>query len=1205
MNENVYKKKKRKLMLLLLLAAMLCSVFTTNAETNSQHGRVAVQKLGDFIKSLELQYRVSFVYDASQINKESMIEADKNASPLEKALMQLLANGISYKIIDNKVILKKAEPEARQERKDIVVKGTVTISTKTGTETTPGIYVLEKGTKNGTATGMNGEYSIRVKDGATLVFSMIGYKSLEVAVQGRTTINVTLQEDVSALEEVVVTGYQDINKRLFTGAAVGLKGSDVKQEGVVDISRMLEGRAAGVSVQNVSGTFGTAPKIRVRGATSINGDNKPLWVIDGIVLEDIVNISNDQLSSGDPSTLIGSSVAGINSDDIESFQILKDASATAQYGARAMNGVIVITTKKGKLGTPVVSYTGNFSTQAKPSYDNYNLLNSADQMSVYAELDRKGWLTFSDASRKANGGVYTKMYDMINTYDASTGQFLLRNDQASKEAFLERYARSNTDWFDILFRQSLLQEHSLSISSGTEKSLLYFSTSYLNDQGAAMGNNVSRYTGNLRATFNLSKQFSLDAITTGSIRQQKAPGTVSRVGNPVEGTYNRDFDINPFSYALNTSRTTTAYDENGDLEYFRMNYAPFNILHELDNNNLDLHMLDLKFQGTATYRFNTHFSNSLLGAIRYVNTGREHKVTENSNMAMAYRAMDDATVRDRNRFLYRNPDDPNALPYSILPEGGFYNTTDDYLINYNLRNTFNWNSKFNEKHSIDLTAIQELKFADRQNKFSNGYGYQFDNGGVPFINPDAIKRSVEGNLDYYGMSMYYDRYLAFSGTAMYSYNQKYVLQLVGRYDGSNQMGQTSTARWFPTWNISGTWNVDEEKFMEKVPVISSLRLRGGYGLTGSMGPATNSALVLQNVTTTRPILAETESAINIKYLENAELTWEKQYDASVGLEVGLFDNRLSFVLEGYKRKGFDLIGNIRTSGIGGEYVKTANYADMKSHGVDVAVTGVWSKNPKGVRATSTFTMGYNKNEITNLKYQPFINDLIIPEGGPMEGNAVRGLYSIQYKGLNEETGVPQFLNEKGELSENVYFQSIEVQYLKYEGSVDPLYTGGLYNSLSYKNFNLSALFTFQAGNKIRLYSSYSGEYSDMSALPKEFVERWVLPGETAGPSIIDKYTDYALQDIAAYPYNAYNRSTERIADGGFVRLKQLALGYTLPVAWSNKVGTRNLSITLASNNLWLIYSDSKLKGQDPEVFSSGGVALPVPRQYTLSLKVGF
>src|SRR5690606_30483078 len=192
---------------------------------------------------------------------------------------------------------------------------------------------------------------------------------------GASNVAVQLVEDMNMLRdvEVVSTGYQNLNRKFFTGASTSLKAADVKREGISDVSRMLEGRVAGVSVQNVSGTFGPAPKIRVRGATSIAGDNKPLWVVDGVILEDAVNISNDQLSSGDPSSLIGSSVAGLNPDDIESFQILKDASATALYGARAMNGVVVITTKKGRIGKPVISYTGNFSTYLKPSYNTYDI----------------------------------------------------------------------------------------------------------------------------------------------------------------------------------------------------------------------------------------------------------------------------------------------------------------------------------------------------------------------------------------------------------------------------------------------------------------------------------------------------------------------------------------------------------------------------------------------------------------------------------------------------------------------------------------------------------------------------------------------------------------------------------------------------------------------------------------------------------------
>ncbi|HVG12442.1 MAG TPA: carboxypeptidase-like regulatory domain-containing protein, partial [Flavisolibacter sp.] len=284
----------------------------------------------------------------------------------------------------------------------ITVTGTVNDSLGRGVAE---VSVLVKGTNKGTTTNPRGEFQLQnVSPSAVLVVSSIGMLTQEVALSGRTNIIITFREDATSLQNVVVTGFQRLNKKSFTGSAVTLKAEDVKMDGVVDVSRMLEGRAAGVSVQNVSGTFGSAPKVRVRGATSISGENKPLWVVDGVVLEDIVNISNDQLSSGDPTTLLGSSVAGLNANDIESFVILKDASAAAMYGARAMNGVVVITTKKGRSGTPVVSYTGNFSTQLKPNYSGFNIMNSGQQMSVLAELERKGMFPTDIASR-ADGGV--------------------------------------------------------------------------------------------------------------------------------------------------------------------------------------------------------------------------------------------------------------------------------------------------------------------------------------------------------------------------------------------------------------------------------------------------------------------------------------------------------------------------------------------------------------------------------------------------------------------------------------------------------------------------------------------------------------------------------------------------------------------------------------------------------------------------------
>ncbi len=293
--------------------------------------------------------------------------------------------------------------------------------------------------------------------------SYVGYKTRETAISPN--VRVRLEPDAQAVEAVVVTGMTKTDKRLFTGAADQLVADDVKLSGMGDISRGLEGRSAGVSVQNVSGTFGTAPKIRVRGATSIYGDSKPLWVVDGVIMEDVQDISAEDLSSGDATTLIGSAIAGLNPEDIESFNILKDGSATSIYGARAMAGVIVVTTKKGRPGVSRVNYTGEFTYRMIPSYSNFNLMNSQDQMSVYQEMAYKGWLGNSRVTNASASGIYGKMYALINSGAMQQGS-------AEQVAFLQAAERRNTDWFKELFQPTVMHSHSVSITSGTEKIVL-------------------------------------------------------------------------------------------------------------------------------------------------------------------------------------------------------------------------------------------------------------------------------------------------------------------------------------------------------------------------------------------------------------------------------------------------------------------------------------------------------------------------------------------------------------------------------------------------------------------------------------------------------------------------------------------------------------------------------------------------------------
>jgi TonB-linked SusC/RagA family outer membrane protein len=1065
----------------------------------------------------------------------------------------------------------------------------------------PNVSIQNLSTHKGTVTTVTGDFFIAAKPGDSLRFSFLGKQPKVVLFSGQSVLNVTLGRREGALNEVVVTGFQNINKQKFSGAAVTLKAEDVKLEGVADVSRMLEGRAAGVSIQNVSGTFGTAPKVRIRGVTSINGDNKPLWVIDGVVLEDVVNISNDQLSSGDPNTLMGSAVAGLNANDIESFDILKDAAATALYGARAMNGVVVITTKKGKAGKPTIAYSSSLSTQLKPTYGDFDIMNSARQISVLAELDRKGILK-SDILSKADYGVYGKMYESVQGDE--NGNVALPNTPEARKAYLLRYGKANTDWYDILFRNNFMQDHSISISSGTDKSQSYFSTSYYGDNGWTIADKVHRYTLNFRNNYKLSDKVSAGFSTVGSVRQQRAPGALTRSSNPVEGQYDRDFDINPFSYALNTSRTLTAYDENGQLEYFHRNYTDFNIINELRNNYLSLNMMDLRLQGDIGWKISEHLKYEFVGALRYVKSSREHQITENANMANAYRAADNATIKAANKFLYTDPDNPDAEPQVVLPSGGFYNRNEDQLMNYDFRNSLHYNTAFNEIHNLDVLVGQQVKYADRQNANSTGYGYQYNNGGVPYIDYRILKQTIESNFPYYGMSRDYDRFAAFFGTANYTYGDKYSFTANMRYDGSNRLGASSSARWLPTWSFGGKWNIDRESFMQPITWIDYLSLRGSYGLTASMGPATNSNIVYQTINTNRPHLNEVESVIQLSHLQNKELTWEKLYTANVGVDVGFLDRRLSVGLDAYTRKSFDLISIIKTSGIGGETKKSANYADMTSKGIEASVSGeIIRQKDWGWRSTVNFT--YSPNKITNAKNQPLIFDLVSPEGGSVQGHPVHSLFSIQYKGLDPKTGVPSFIDESGATSTDVYLQSDSTAYLKYEGPVDPPMYGGWSNSFRYKNLSLNIFFSYQWGNKIRLHPAFKTSYTDFDAMPNEFYERWIMPqdeSKTNVPSIVDAFQKTLIS--GSYPYNNYNYSTERVASGDFIRLKSISLTYSLPAGLIKRAGLKSLVVTGAATNLWLLYSDKKLRGQDPEFFNTGGVAQPIQRQLTLSIKAG-
>lgn len=1128
-----------------------------------------------------------------------------------------VAGSISFSSIAADSMSSKSSSNSKVSESLLQTSVTGTVTDAQSNQPLAGVTVTVKGKSTAVSTNDQGRFTINALGTETLVFSIVGYVSQEVVINNRSTVSVKLSSTDREIEEVnvVATGYQTLDRKFFTGATTRIDAKDAERAGVPDISRMLEGQVAGVSIQNVSGTFGAAPKIRVRGATSLSGDNKPLWVIDGIILEDVVNISNEALSTGDMSTLLGSSVAGLNPDDIESFNVLRDAAATAMYGARAMNGVIVVNTKKGRStgGKPVVSYTGNFTTYQKPSYSNFDVMNSYDQMAVMIELKNKGYFQIPSASRGANGGVFYKMYNMLYDYDANTGTFALRNDAPSQIEFLSRYANANTDWFDLLFKSSVMQEHSLSISSGTEKSQNYSSVSFMNDPGMTIGNNVKRFTGNFRSNYKFSDKLKGELIGNGSIRDQSAPGSQNMQSDPVYGSYYRGYDINPYNFALSTSRLITPFDENGNREYFVRDYAPFNILTEMENNYANLSMIDFKVQGGLTYEFIKDLKYSINGAFRYTKSESELFLKEGSNYVQSFRAMDDATILGSNDRLYSDPDLPNEMPISVLPEGGFYNVSLDNMKFYYFRQDLEYDKEFNEDHSLNLFATMEMKTTDRQAKFFDGVGYQYENGGLVAPHYKYFKQAREEGKPYFGMGYNNDRWVGYSMRAAYSFQEKYRINATGRYDGSNKMGKSRTARWLPTWNISGAWDIDQESFWPVNDYLSAFSIRGTYGMVASMGNATNSSAVFYNQIARRREIVDQETLTYISSLENSELTWEKMKEFNLGFDMRLMSDKIDVNLDIYSRKNYDLLGSIQTSGIDGQFTKVANYADMESSGVELTIGGNPIRN-ENFRWRTRFNFGYNKNKITKLDINPNIWRAVSNTGGAVEGYSQRSLFSIQFDGLNPNYGFPTFIGTDGLQTSYISLQSQTLDYLKYEGPVEPTFTGGFFNQFSYKGFSMTGLFTFSAGNKLRLRPTIYASYNDMSVMTKDMLNRWIMPGDealTSIPSLLDPISATYItnstggQVNSSYPYNAYNYSTERVVDGGYLKLKQVTLGYSLPAAWLESTKIANASLNLVGQNLWTIIADERLRGQDPEFYASGGVALPIMRQFTLSLKVGF
>lgn len=1197
---SIFGRISARMFLTILLSISICT--SALAQKQNVSLRLKNASLQSAMQQIKEQTGLDYVMNSDQMNSVKGLTIDVQDGNVSDVMKTLLTNtNFDYTIESGTIIIKEV-PRATPQR------ATLTGTVKDG-EGNPviGATIVIEGTTFGTSTGGGGEFSFiaTVLPTNRLMVSFLGMVPYSVVIGNTRNFTITLDSEAVSIGEVVVTGFANIKKETFTGSSVKISAEDLELAGATDISRMLEGKVAGVSIQNVSSTFGAAPKVRIRGVTSISGENKPLWVVDGVVLEDVITISNDQLSSGDPATLLGSSVAGLNPADIETFDILKDASATALYGARAMNGVIVITTKRGKTGAPRITYSSNYTIRTKPRYENFDIMNSADQMAVYTRMERNGYLS-QNIVNESKYGAYGLMHKAINAYNSSTGYGLENSPEARRE-FLNKYAKANTDWFDLLFTNKLQQEHSLSLSSGNDKSRTYASISFLNDAGMTIADEVRRYTVNFRNDTDISKKISLGVQFVGSYRDQKTPGSYASQDDTYRGGTSREFDINPFSYAYKTSRAVRPYDDYGNREFVQMNYAPFNILHELENNFMTLDVVDVRAQADFTYKIVPGLKFNFLGSIRYVKSSREHTVTETSNVAEAYRSAENSTIRESNPYLWSDPDVIGGEKIVLLDQGGFLNTYDNQMLNYSFRPFLTYTKLWNNNKIHELTALggMEVKYVDRTVRTRDQDGYLYYKGGQFESNPNFARMLAERQTEPMTYEKTRDRFAAFYLNASYAFDRRYSVEATFRHEGSNALGHDASARWLSTWNFGAKWNIANEAFMENATKVDAMSVRLSYGLSANMPPETNSQALFYYRQTYAP--GYSESSIHFSTLGNKDLTWEKSYQFNVGFDLSMFGGRLNLNLDYFDRKSFDLISDIQDGGMGGQILKKANYADLYASGFDITLGGIIVRT-KDWRWTSNFTFGYSKNEIRNAKNMPTVFDLVKQTGGNKNGYPVNSLFSIPFAGLNPSTGIPMFNNPNGSVEYGYFMQSQDTSGLVHEGAIDPPYTGGFNNTVTWKQLSFNVFFSYQWGNVVRLHQAYStSDLSDLTAMSRSFKDRWMYTADTGNtiiPSLSDQMKLTTFSGV--FPYNNYNYSSARVAKGDFIRLKSISIGYDLPARWLSKTKVfQTINVRVTGKDLWLLYSDKALNGQDPEFFNTGGVALPSLPQVVFSLTIGF
>ena len=1049
----------------------------------------------------------------------------------------------------------------------------------------------------GTVCDEDGSFRLEVPKGISKVeISALGMQSVVYDLENSAVKDalIVLEYESTMLDQVVVTGYAQTTVKRITGSVGILNSDSFKDKPLASVSSLMQGEVAGVQVQAVSGQPGTQSRIRIRGTNNLSGSSNPLWVVDGVPLQnESPNLSSEEMAAGAFDNIFISGIGGINPNDIESITILKDAAAAAIYGSRAANGVIVVTTKRGSEGRLKLSYSNNFTWSFRPQR-NLDLMDSGEKIAWEQEL----WDEFAAdryAAAQSDNTVIYPVVGIVGQVRAGCGQFA-GWDKARQDAYLQELASSTTDWYGELFRNAFSHNHHLSLSGGSDKAAYYISLGYNDDNGMLINNRYQRYNVNSSLTLTPARWIKLDIGNDFSRQSSKSPDSYvdafkyAYFANPYEKVRNEDG-----SWAADNTYFSLGYYNGRGVEEV-MPLDGFNILKELELNSTttvnisntlraqaDIRILEvLKFVGLLSWSYSDNSTDKIVDASTYT------------------------AFRDR---LGYDDKSQTKLYGSITQNRGKRSS-------YVARGHFAWNQSFG-RHTLNVIAGAELRGSDSNTVYSKRYNYNPITGtsSMPSISgptDEWVKEVERLSGEYFTRS----RYASFYASADYFLGKTIVLNASVRTDGSSNFG--SERQFNPTWSAGAAWHLGEEKWMQRQRVLSHATLRAAYGFTGDVNTSAPHYLVMQYALQEyRYVNGKSYMMGSIPTAPNPDLGWEKTRDAKLGIDLGFLKDRLCLQAETYYRLSTDVVTSSRVASTSGYTYVYYNSADLMNSGVEFTLNGkIVRSRDWNVGASLNFAYNYNKV----LSYKP-ASSTITAKDRYVEGYPVGAIISGRYEGIDPVSGLYNFrLRPDAEVLTPSDLNDPD-NYRWYLGTTIAPFTGGFNVSASWKLLRLSVSGVYSFGNKVyemidspasylnarhdgvsteSVQSQYSDLYSNHLNVRRDRTSRWTESNSsgTLYPRIYDCYgTRYNFAQTNPMDWNIVNAIY--LKDVSYLRIKSIVLSCELPQAWLEKIRMEKICFNLSLNNMITI---SSYDGMDPEV---PGATYPTTRSVSLGVSLGF